>query len=113
MTYDDPFRNISPYANANSTGAAQSLAQHDKLMREARASHEIDRLMHEVKDLRYQIDMMERRIYPQVSMRPIMFEDIDDEPEPSVEYSEPSTFWRDLFADPFFEIFKRPSIKYH
>lgn len=108
----------SPYDNMNNTGVAKMLAQQHSEMQKAAASAQIDRMAMDVRELRYKIDQIDHKIYTSTSStRPYyMFEDHDDEPEPSVETRDyvPSPLFRwlcHLFDDPIWEFFKRPHIK--
>lgn len=100
----DPYRNISPYANQNSTGVAKALAEEHRLMLEADKARTLERIQQDVREMRYRVDTLDTRFNAPMRM-------FESHPEPSVEYSEPSTFWSDLFSDPIFEIFKRPSMR--
>ncbi len=108
----DPYRNISPYADQNTTGAREAMERQHKLMLEASESAQIDRIMNEVRELRYRVERIDDRFSEPVRMfEPItMFE-----PEPSVEEDHsPSWFsrlWEGFVTDPVWEFLRRPSIK--
>lgn len=109
MTPYDP----NPYRNTSNTGLSEMLAQANKQNREAAESARIDRMMMDVRELRYKVDELDHKIYgprfSDISMTP--YGEVD-EPEPSVEEHDYTPgWWSRFFSDPFWEIFKRPSIK--
>lgn len=90
----------NPYENANNTGLAKLLQQQHNEAIKVSESMRIDQMGREVRELRYLIDDIDRKITVDVRT-----------PEPSVEVVEFGGFWSNLFSDPFWEIFKRPTIK--
>lgn len=105
--YPSSYDNITRLGGggAGGTGAASALAQHHSQLLAAAKSDQLERMARDVSDLRYRLSRMEDRFYtPSITHL-----SIDDEPEPIVEKNE-STFWRDLFSDPVWEIFRRPKI---
>ena len=115
----DPYRNISPYANQNSTGVAREMQLEHERMLEMRRSHDLSRMANEVRELRYNVDRLESRFSEPVrvisSTNPYSTY-LVDEPEPSVEVvnhtpSWLSRYWHAFITDPFWEFLRRPSIK--
>ena len=100
----DYYQSSNPYENINRTGAAQALAQENKNLQKLSESMQIDRIQRDVREMRHRVEMLDHRFNEPIRM-------FESHPEPSVEYSEPSHFWSNLFADPIFEIFKRPSMR--
>lgn len=107
----DPYRNISPCANQNSTGVAEEMAIHHRELVEMSQSRNIDRMMNEVRYLRYRVDEFDNKFNA-----PAAIYSTHKDLEPSVEviYTTPSwlsRWWSAFVTDPFWEFLKRPSIK--
>ena len=107
----DPYRNISPYANQNSTGVAEEMARRHRELVEMSQSRNIDRMMDEVRYLRHRVDEFDNKFNA-----PVALYSTYKDPEPSVEIvgntpSWLSRLWEGFITDPFWEFLKRPSIK--